>query len=391
MKLFAPAVLVVLAAPAFAALTLDHAIVPNANVVGRVDAKAVMQSPFAKEVQALVKQMAKQAPGAPQANPDEIMAKLGLNPEDVLTYTFSARIDAAQMESETTPDMLCAIKVAKPVKGAALAEVIKTCGETDVTVSESKVGSYTMLTLTPSNPCAGGDKVGIISDASAQGGIILMGPAASVEAAAKVAKTTPPAKAVVENLGEFKSSPVWVSFVLPEDMRAGIKEQVAAGAVPPGMDTLTGVAIGATPAQNLDLRAGLRFGSPAIAGTFSAMVNAQLDEFRKMPQAAMITSMLPTLSNSLKADAKGNSMGVGLTLTIPEAKALPGLAMMMMMGGPGAGQPEVIDEEEIDATDIQVEGEPSAPKAPVAPKAPSAPKASVKVPAPKPVAPATVR
>ena len=325
---------------ASAATAGQIAIVPGADVIGRVDIQALNAAPIIK------KQIAKGAEswmplaGSTSAKSARFEAATGLVADDIISVAFSCDIDTLDMTATTsrkrTAGMsgVVAIQVAKPISIAKLKQAIKleygTQGKAGV--SETSIGKHAGLRINASQPT----DPDIYLTVSPNGHLVLMAlNAESLIAAQKriTSNTAIPAPDKIARLKDALSgSQITIACIIPSSTTKAIKEQIAKMqqqlAENPGLAMVMGfsqlfqgiksISAGVTFQNDAIVSLAGDLGKPEYALQASLLLQTiviPLIEAKFMPPPAAGGAQSPAITDFASVTANGSTLQIKVKIT----------------------------------------------------------------------------
>jgi len=332
---------------ATAGSALRAAIVPGADLVGKIDFRAIGKTPIIEkhrksleDKQSLEKQSRELA-----AFIDKLKAATGLEDDDFVSFLFSCDVSKVNVdavgsrEKAESVDALAALDLDKPFGVSKMKSCISEIGGIAAAsqVVDTRIGSRPAIKLCSTNASEPDLYVATSKDERT----ILFGMRAeslaaglSRAASGKMAKLPSGVSAVATALP--KGSQVMFTFVAPESLRATIKEQIAkvsaAAANDPGAAMSLSFISLFRNIQNLSF--GIKFANDALVG-LAADLGAEMEAQQTaailqtmvipMLQASMAQQSDPTASGiaqSIKVSSKGPAVRLSIRLTEEDLAAM---------------------------------------------------------------------
>jgi len=323
--------------PAATGDAIGAAIVPSADLVARIDMKAIRATPTCKAIADDAMGSEEAAAGAPDEAKErfEKLQKItGLTADDLLLVLLSADMDAVDLGGDDAGSSLekakgvLAITLAKPLPAAKLTEAMKAAveGEEQTQLEEIQVAGQAALYLTSTKPneptvylaSGPGDHIVFVSPTSEglEGALkrAAGGEQAELPAALESVKGTLPAGA------QFK-----LAFLAPDKLRQGIKDQLAEAQKDPGaamyagfvkpFEELKSLAIGVECGAELEIAIGGDLGTEEGATQVATLLQTMVLPMAKGGMAKALGKEPAEVDDRFEVSATGPTLKIGVRLT----------------------------------------------------------------------------
>jgi hypothetical protein len=323
--------------PAATGDAIGAAIVPSADLVARIDMKAIRATPTCKAIADDVTGSEEAPAGAPDEAKErfEKLQKItGLTADDLLLVLLSADMDAVDLGGDDAGSNLekakgvLAITLAKPLPAAKLTEAMKAAveGEEETQLEEIQVAGQAALYLTSTKPneptvylaSGPGDHIVFVSPTSEglEGALQRAAGGEQVElpAALESVKGTLPAGA------QFK-----LAFLAPDKLRQGIKDQLAEAQKDPGaamyagfvkpFEELKSLAIGVECGAELEIAIGGDLGTEEGATQIATLLQTMVLPMAKGGMAKALGKEPAEIDDRFEVSATGPMLKIGVRLT----------------------------------------------------------------------------
>ena len=318
-----------------AIIDISSALLPNASILGKVDAAKIQNSPFGQALKSQLKPPA--APGAPSgAGPD---MPFGLSEDDIQAVAFSVtnldKINIAEVKQagpaaiKNLPaevQFVLAITLAKPIPyDEAKAEMMK---DPNPPVFADYAGA--LLGTPPPGTKDIPENFCVCLKNQGTGSIFFMGEVKTV-------------KSILDGQsqsaqGGLSNEDLALSFSIPaslmDEIAAGSADNPIMAGLMASLKQMNRITLGMSFAQAANISLAAHFGDQAVAQQLSQMLAPMVASMASKPDT-------PPFLKQLAITNSGSTLNASLAIQSQDAM---GLASMAMMGGAGGGDPEMIPE-----------------------------------------------
>ncbi len=335
------------AAPLGAALSVQSAFLPNAEVALYSDAAAVNATPFGaemKKLQDVFKNLAKTGGAdASKLMDDTFLKELGLEEKDVISFAGSFKGIESVMQGGK-PEVALALQLGKKIDGAKLMELIKKQlaeSAPEATVTEITVGTSKVYAIKPSKQDAEAPDFHVFVSSDLPKTLVLAGTPEGLKAAMANDKGAVGAN-LKAPLAQHGTPQMWLSVVLPEAVKAQLAAATAGNPMGPGSNqfgTAQSLALSATCGTDLKVKLSVDFAKPEAASLAKTMLETMVIPMAKMQLADPQTGAAPSWTNGLSVASVGNTAVFTIAMTSKDVEGLVATAMKQAGAAP-AGEDE---------------------------------------------------
>ncbi len=263
----------------------------------------------------------------------------GLTRDDLVSMAFSVTNFAALAQDDfENGHVLASLIVSKPLTAGQIKEAVEAVAaengeEITITIDSSDGADYIDI---PESGMGSSPDLFLAVQTGSDSALLLIGDKPSVLGAVSGSGSAPDA---LVNVGKslLPNANGWVSFVLPETLKAMLSEQVNSGQMPfPGAAALAGlqdIGFALSASSTFDLNLGATFTSEEEATTIKGLFDGILIGMVKQ-QATQFFGSTPNFVSNLTSAASGSKVALGTSFNSDDVELLGQMAAQTALGVP---------------------------------------------------------